>query len=111
MCGDVTAMPKYSIIIPAYNESARLGATLDRVLEHVVARSWDAEVIVVNDGSRDDTAEMVLARAQANPALRLVENPGNHGKGYSSLPMLICRRPLKKRTVFLRQSRLVRTWP
>ena len=76
-------MPQYSIIIPAYNESARLGATLDRVLDHVAAQHWDAEVIVVNDGSRDDTAEMVLARARANPALRLVENPGNHGKGYS----------------------------
>ena len=76
-------MPQYSIIIPAYNESARLGATLDRVLDHVAALHWDAEIIVVNDGSRDDTAEMVLARAGVNPALRLVENPGNHGKGYS----------------------------
>jgi dolichyl-phosphate beta-glucosyltransferase len=76
-------MPQYSIIIPAYNESARLGATLDRVLDHIAAQHWDAEVIVVNDGSRDDTAEMVLTRARANPALRLVENPGNRGKGYS----------------------------
>lgn len=76
-------MPQYSIIIPAYNESARLGATLDRVLEHITAQGWDAEVLVVNDGSRDDTAEMVLARARANPALRLIENPGNRGKGYS----------------------------
>jgi glycosyltransferase involved in cell wall biosynthesis len=76
-------MPKYSIIIPAYNESARLGATLDRVLQRVATEGWDAEVIVVNDGSQDDTAEMVLARAQANSALRLVENPGNRGKGYS----------------------------
>jgi len=76
-------VPKYSIIIPAYNESARLGATLDRVLDHVASQHWDAEVIVVNDGSRDDTAEMVLARTRENPALRLVENPGNHGKGYS----------------------------
>jgi len=76
-------MPQYSIIIPAYNESARLGATLDRVLDHIAAQHWDAEVIVINDGSRDDTAEMVLTRARANPALRLVENPGNRGKGYS----------------------------
>ncbi|HVI80912.1 MAG TPA: glycosyltransferase, partial [Candidatus Acidoferrum sp.] len=60
-----------------------MGTTLDRVLDHVAAQHWDAEVIVVNDGSQDDTAEMVLARARANPALRLVENPGNHGKGYS----------------------------
>ena len=76
-------MPQYSIIIPAYNESARLGATLDRVLDHVADQQWDAEIIVVDDGSRDDTAEMVRARAKANPALRLIENPGNRGKGYS----------------------------
>jgi dolichyl-phosphate beta-glucosyltransferase len=76
-------MPKYSIIIPAYNEGARLGATLDRVLSYVAEQGWNAEAIVVNDGSRDDTAELVLSRAKADPALRLIENPGNHGKGYS----------------------------
>ncbi len=76
-------MPQYSIIIPAYNEGARLGATLDRVLSYVAEHGWDTEVIVVNDGSRDNTAELVLTRAKANPALRFIENPGNHGKGYS----------------------------
>lgn len=76
-------MPQYSIIIPAYNESARLGATLDRVLNYLAAQHWDAEVVVVDDGSRDDTAEMVRARARTAPALRLIENPGNRGKGYS----------------------------
>lgn len=76
-------MPQYSIIIPAYNEGARLGATLDRVLSYVAEHGWAAEVIVVNDGSRDNTEELVQTRAKANPALRLVENPGNHGKGYS----------------------------
>jgi dolichyl-phosphate beta-glucosyltransferase len=76
-------MPAYSIIIPAYNEGARLGATLDRVLAYVYAQSWDAEVIVVNDGSRDQTADLVRAYAQNHPELRLLENPGNRGKGYS----------------------------
>jgi len=75
--------PDYSIVIPAYNESARLGATLEKVLAYVHAQGWDAEVIVVNDGSRDDTAEIVRAFAAKDPALRLVENPGNRGKGYS----------------------------
>ncbi len=46
----------YSIIIPAYNESARIRATLDRVLAYSAERGWNAEIIVVNDGSRDDTA-------------------------------------------------------
>jgi dolichyl-phosphate beta-glucosyltransferase len=73
----------YSIVIPAYNESKRLPATLDRVLAYVRQQGWDAEVIVVNDGSRDNTAEIVRSMAQKNPALRLVDNLGNHGKGFS----------------------------
>ncbi len=75
--------PFYSIVIPAYNESARLGASLERVLAYARAQRWDAEVIVVNDGSRDNTAEIVRTFAGKNPSLRLVENPGNRGKGYS----------------------------
>ena len=75
--------PTYSIVIPAYNESARLSATLEKVLAYIHGRGWDAEVIVVNDGSRDNTADIVRTYAAKNPALRLVENPGNRGKGYS----------------------------
>lgn len=73
----------YSIVIPAYNEGARLGATLDKVLGYIAQNMCDAEVIVVNDGSSDNTADLVRERARNNPALRLIENPGNHGKGYS----------------------------
>jgi dolichyl-phosphate beta-glucosyltransferase len=76
-------MATYSIIIPAYNESARLGATLDRVLNYIAAQHWDAEVIVVDDGSRDQTPDLVRSYAQTHPTLRLLENPGNRGKGYS----------------------------
>ena len=76
-------MAEYSIIIPAYNEGARLARTLDRILAYVSDQRWDAEVIVVNDGSRDRTADLVREYAQRNPCLRLLENPGNHGKGYS----------------------------
>lgn len=75
--------PTYSIVLPAYNEGARLGPTLEKVLAYVHEQGWDAEVIVVNDGSRDNTAEIVRAFAAKDPALRLVENPGNRGKGYS----------------------------
>jgi len=74
--------PTYSIVIPAYNESARIGATLEKVLAYIAQRGWNAEVIVVNDGSRDSTVEIVRC-AERNPALRLIENPGNRGKGYS----------------------------
>jgi dolichyl-phosphate beta-glucosyltransferase len=73
----------YSIVIPAYNEAARLGATLEKVLAYVRQKGWDAEVIVVNDGSCDETAEIVRWFREKNPAVRLLENPGNRGKGYS----------------------------
>jgi dolichyl-phosphate beta-glucosyltransferase len=73
----------YSIVIPAYNESARIGSTLDRILAHIGRHHWDAEVLVVNDGCTDDTAVIVRAYAAQHPGLRLLENPGNRGKGYS----------------------------
>ena len=75
--------PKYSLIIPAYNEGQRITATLDKVLAHITQEKWDAEVLVVNDGSRDDTADIIRRYAAAHSIVRLVENPGNRGKGYS----------------------------
>jgi glycosyltransferase involved in cell wall biosynthesis len=75
--------PQYSIVIPAFNESARLPATLQSVLECIRARNWEAEVIVVNDGSTDATAEVARAFAATASEVRLLENPGNRGKGYS----------------------------
>lgn len=79
----VTSSPDISIVIPAYNEHARLGSTLDRVLSFVQAQAWDAEVVVVNDGSQDGTAELVRNYARNHELVRLIENPGNRGKGYS----------------------------
>ena len=75
--------PQLSIVIPAFNEQARIGATLDRVMDCVETRGWDAEVLVVNDGSRDNTAAMVSEMARRYPRLRLIENASNRGKGYS----------------------------
>jgi glycosyltransferase involved in cell wall biosynthesis len=75
--------PTYSIVIPAYNEGARLGASLEKVLDYVHAQRWDAEIIVVNDGSHDNTAEIVLNYMAKDSMVKLLENPGNRGKGYS----------------------------
>ena len=75
--------PKYSVVIPAYNESARIPATLESVIAAIRANQWPAEVIVVNDGSTDSTAQLVRDFALRTPEVRLLENPGNRGKGYS----------------------------
>lgn len=75
--------PRYSIIIPAYNEAARIGNSLEKILGYAARRGWSAEVIVVNDGSRDDTAAVVEGFLVRYPELRLLANPGNRGKGYS----------------------------
>ena len=75
--------PRYSIVIPAFNESARIPATLESVVGCIRANAWNAEVIVVNDGSIDNTAEIVRDIARGAPELRMIENPGNRGKGYS----------------------------
>ena len=79
----VTQYPSYSIVIPAYNESGRIPATLKQVVACIRERGWDAEVIVVNDGSTDATADVVREFARTAPEVRLIENPGNRGKGFS----------------------------
>jgi glycosyltransferase involved in cell wall biosynthesis len=77
------AGPMYSIVIPAFNESTRIPATLTSVVNCIRERGWNAEVIVVNDGSTDATAKVVRAFARTAPELRLIENERNRGKGFS----------------------------
>jgi len=73
-----------SIVIPAYNEERRLPATLDKVLAYLDAKDYpSSEVIVVDDGSSDGTAQVIGRYQSADPRVRLVSNPGNRGKGYS----------------------------
>ena len=81
------AHPELSIVIPAYNEASRIGATLSRVLACVATQGWDAEVLVVDDGSNDETSAIVerwmRMPGRASGRLHLIQNPGNRGKGYS----------------------------
>jgi dolichyl-phosphate beta-glucosyltransferase len=72
-----------SIVIPAYNEERRLPRTLDSIRAFLQAHQLYAEVIVVDDGSKDGTAQYVETRRADWPELRVVKNPGNRGKGYS----------------------------
>ena len=77
-------MPFLSIVIPAYNEEQRVSKTLTGTFEYLDSQSYDSEVIVVNDGSSDQTAAKVLEfEKNAAGRLRLLHNPGNRGKGYS----------------------------
>lgn len=71
-------MPELSVVIPAYNEADRLGPTLSRVLEYLRDEGIDGEVIVVDDGSTDGTAE--LARG-IDAAVQVIELGENRGKG------------------------------
>ena len=73
----------YSIIIPAFNESQRIAASLDKIIAYTDEQHWMTEILVVNDGSRDNTAEIVREYAKSHPQVRLLENPGNRGKGYT----------------------------
>jgi glycosyltransferase involved in cell wall biosynthesis len=77
------ASPQLSIVIPAYNEGARIVATLERVMACVAERGWDAEVLVIDDGSQDATPEIVKQWMQRHPRLHLIQNVGNRGKGFS----------------------------
>jgi dolichyl-phosphate beta-glucosyltransferase len=79
----VMSRPTHSIVIPAYNESERLGDSIPKVQEYVRQRGLQAEIIVVNDGSSDNTAAVVRRFAASDDMVVLVENPGNRGKGYS----------------------------
>jgi glycosyltransferase involved in cell wall biosynthesis len=75
--------PDLSIIIPAYNEESRLPATLERIAAYLQTSGRAAEVLVVDDGSKDRTAAVAESFRSKLPSLRVVSNGVNRGKGYS----------------------------
>jgi len=68
---------KLSVLVPVYNEAATLSAALKRVLN--VDYPCDVEVVIVNDGSRDNTA--AILDALDDPRAKVVHHPVNKGKG------------------------------
>src|SRR5579884_2787832 len=74
---------KLSVVIPARNEAANIGATVEAIGARLRRERIDYEVVVVDDGSTDATAAEVQRRAAADPCVRLVHNRGPHGFGFA----------------------------
>ena len=75
-------MPYLSVIIPAYKEGERIGRNLLEIDKYLKGKSYTYEIIVVEDGSPDNTAEVARNYALQIPHLRVIDNTENHGKGY-----------------------------
>jgi glycosyltransferase involved in cell wall biosynthesis len=76
-------LPRFSLVIPAFNEADRIAKTLQESLQYLETTSPDSEVIVVNDGSTDATSEVVrdVFSEPTRVATRLLEHFPNRGKG------------------------------
>lgn len=72
---------KLSIVIPAYNEEKRVSKTLNSISAYLIKQNYDYEIVVVNDGSKDNTAQVVRDLESKIPSLRLIDNKQNQGKG------------------------------
>jgi glycosyltransferase involved in cell wall biosynthesis len=78
-----SAPPELSIVIPAFNEELRLPITLAEISAYIRASKRETEVIVVDDGSTDRTADLANSFRGEIQRLRVVANDRNRGKGYS----------------------------
>ena len=76
-------MLELSVIIPAYNEESRLPKTLESVYQFLHLRGRSFEIVVVDDGSHDNTAEVVREYGKSHPEVRVVSYQPNRGKGYA----------------------------
>jgi glycosyltransferase involved in cell wall biosynthesis len=75
-------MQKLSVVLPSYNEEHRIETTLLAINDYLKAQPYSYEILVVNDGSKDRTAEVVSGLAQKISNLKLIDNKENHGKGW-----------------------------
>ena len=74
--------PYLSIIVPAYNEEIRLVPTMDRLIEWTNEQTFSTEILVVDDGSKDDTCGLVERYGATHSGIKLLRNGRNRGKGY-----------------------------
>ncbi len=76
-------LPGLTIFLPAYNEAENIGTTVKKAVEvaQQITENHNFEVIVINDGSTDDTADVVRTLTQRFPKVRLINHPQNMGYG------------------------------
>jgi len=74
-------IPELSVVVPAFNEAKRLPPTLRAIDRYLREGGHRGELIVVDDGSTDETADLVTALVSEGLAARLIRHPGNQGKG------------------------------
>jgi len=79
----LSAAPELSIIVPSFNEELRLPASLEKISAYIREKRPNTEVIVVDDGSKDRTAEVAESWRDRIPGLRVLSNGINRGKGFS----------------------------
>jgi glycosyltransferase involved in cell wall biosynthesis len=81
VANDPSSSPKVSIVVPAYNEATRIGDSIRKIEEFLATLPYKTEVLVVDDGSRDETSAIVSQLEF--PGLRLMKQEQNHGKGFA----------------------------
>ena len=75
--------PYLSVVIPAYNEGLRLGRTLEDVRHYLDTRNFPCELIIVDDGSQDETPELLDRFRERHPGVRVLRHEPNRGKGFT----------------------------
>jgi len=71
-----------SVIIPSYKEGERIGRNLLEIEKYLNGKEYDYEILVIVDGSSDNTAEIAQNYSSQVKNLKVIKNPENHGKGY-----------------------------
>jgi dolichyl-phosphate beta-glucosyltransferase len=76
---------KLTIVIPAFNEAKKIGATVNEVTEYLSGKGYSYELIIVDDGSEDDTLDIIkrYKSINSNGNIKILENVSNKGKGYA----------------------------
>lgn len=72
-----------SVVVPAYNEESRIRPTLEKIHAYCAERFRESEIIVVDDGSSDNTAALVKNLSRQLENISLIHYPQNSGKGYA----------------------------